>query len=91
MRWAPQADGGTSIVRYEYRLRDNGGWEDVGTATEETFRDLNGRFYIEVRAVNARGAGKAATGDTTVQEPEPEPEPEPTPTPTPTPTPEPTG
>lgn len=55
-------DGGSSIVRYEHRV-DGGPWRSNGSnATTFTVGGLtNGTIYsIEVRAVNAAGAGPAS-------------------------------
>ena len=64
LRWAaPTSDGGSPILRYEYALDDSGTWIDAGGDLEETVRDLtSGQSYaVAVRAVNAAGAGPAAT------------------------------
>ena len=64
LRWAaPASDGGSPILRYEYAIDDSGTWIDAGGDLEETVRDLtNGqRYTVAVRAVNAAGAGPAAT------------------------------
>ena len=64
LRWdAPASDGGSPILRYEYALDDSGTWIDAGGDLEATVRDLtNGQSYaVAVRAVNAAGAGPAAT------------------------------
>ena len=68
LRWqAPADDGGSAILRYEYRYRPTGGdfaeWAVVGLERETSVGGLsNGVEYtFEVRAVNAAGAGFAAT------------------------------
>ena len=64
LRWAaPASDGGSAILRYEHAIDDSGTWIDAGGDLEETVRDLtNGqRYTVAVRAVNAAGAGPAAT------------------------------
>lgn len=67
LSWAaPEDDGGLSILRYEYRWREQAGtftgWRDAGLDRSATARGLlNGITYLfEVRAVNAKGAGEAA-------------------------------
>ena len=54
---------GPTILRYEYAVDDSGTWIDAGGDLEETVPDLtNGQSYaVAVRAVNAAGAGPAAT------------------------------
>ena len=64
LRWdAPTSDGGSPIFRYEYAVDDSGTWIDAGDDLEETVPGLtNGQSYaVAVRAVNAAGAGPAAT------------------------------
>ena len=64
LRWAaPASDGGSAILRYEYAVDDSGTWIDAGGDLEETVPGLtNGQSYaVAVRAVNAAGAGPAAT------------------------------
>ena len=64
LRWAaPASDGGPPILRYEYALDDSGTWIDAGGDLEETVPGLtNGQSHaVAVRAVNAAGAGPAAT------------------------------
>ena len=70
---APSSDGGSALTGYRYRHRvENGGdwmdWRSIGTKRQVTVKNLtNGRSYtFEVRAVNAKGAGKAATVTVTV-------------------------
>ena len=60
---APTSDGGSAILRYEYAVDDSGTWIDAGLDLEETVLGLtNGqRYTFAVRAVNAAGAGPAAT------------------------------
>ena len=63
---APLSNGGTPIIRYEYRYGESGGgfgaWTGAGTQSTATLTGLaNGRDYIfEVRAVNSIGVGEAA-------------------------------
>ena len=64
----PSEDGGSAIIRYEYRFAPAGEawseWENVGAGSRGvTVGNLiNGREYIfEVRAVNALGKGGAET------------------------------
>ena len=60
---APSSDGGSAILRYEVAVDDSGTWIDAGLDLEETVTGLtNGqRYTFAVRAVNAAGAGPAAT------------------------------
>ena len=60
---APSSDGGSDILRYEYRLGGSGEWTGAGTAQQVTVPGLaNGREYIfALRAVNAQGEGAVAT------------------------------
>ena len=64
----PSEDGGSAIIRYEYRIAPAGeawsDWENVGAGSRGvTVGNLiNGREYVfEVRAVNALGKGGAET------------------------------
>ena len=64
LRWdAPESDGGSAIERYEYRADGGAEWTGTGTDRRVTVTGLvNGQQYtFEVRAVNAQGAGEAAT------------------------------
>ena len=68
----PSEDGGSPIIRYEYRFAPAGEawseWENVGAGTRGvTVGNLvNGREYVfEVRAVNALGKGGAETAGAT--------------------------
>lgn len=67
----PDDDGGLAILRYEYRWRGEEGtfvdWRDAGLDSGATARGLrNGTTYLfEVRAVNRKGAGEAATASAT--------------------------
>ena len=78
---APSSDGGSAIVRYEYRYRESdgsyGGWTTVSggaSATSHTVRGLeNGKNYeFQVRARNSIGAGQSATAGATLAESVPE-------------------
>ena len=73
MSWgAPASDGGTAIVRYEYRVpadrwKFHGSWATIpggASATSYTVTDLdNGTSYtFEVRAMNGVGPGQACHG-----------------------------
>ncbi len=63
---APEDDGGSAVVRYEYRFAASaapfGQWRDAGAALAVTVSALdNGVEHVfEVRAVNDLGAGAAA-------------------------------
>ena len=59
----PANDGGSPILRYEYRVDGTGDWTSVGLDEEVPVTGLtNGRPYrFEVRAVNEQGEGEAAT------------------------------
>lgn len=54
---APVSDGGSTILRYEVELDDDGTWINAGTDLTHTFTGLtNGTEYsVKVRAVNAIG------------------------------------
>ncbi|MBI9115951.1 Ig-like domain-containing protein [Sanguibacter suaedae] len=61
---AGTANGGSALVRYEYRLSTGGGWRDT-TSTSLTEIDVPGgvdSVSVEVRAVTGAGAGRAGTG-----------------------------
>ena len=84
----PSADGGSAIIRYEYRYAPTGEawseWENVGRgARGVTVGNLvNGREYVfEVRAVNALGKGGVetvrATPERRIAPPRPPPAPRP--------------
>ena len=71
LRWEPpSSDGGSAILRYEYRV-DGGVWtrvegEDEARATTVTGL-TNGQSYdFEVRAVNMQGEGAVATETATL-------------------------
>ena len=69
LTWAaPASDGGSAIIRYEYRYAQSSGtlpdsWIGVGLALTANIAGLtNGTEYdFEVRAVNDQGDGEAAT------------------------------
>ena len=62
---APASDGGSPITGYEYQVDqvDQGEWMRASSALTATATDLvNGQAYeFRVRAVNAHGAGEAAS------------------------------
>ena len=63
LTWEPPAsDGGSAIIRYEYRVDGSGEWTGVGSVLRTTIGSLtNGQSYaFEVRAGNGVGAGPAA-------------------------------
>ena len=72
LSWTTPADNGSAIIRYEYRVREDGetswdpDWTEVAdsdaSTTSYTVGDLtNGTAYtFEVRAVNSSGAGTSA-------------------------------
>ena len=78
LNWrAPASDGGTPIVRYQYRAQPSGrGFTSWGTipggarATSYIVTGLeNGTSYtFEVRAVNGVGSGQVATAEATLAE-----------------------
>ena len=59
---APESDGGSAIMRYEYEVDASASWTSVGEALRAEVGNLvNGQAYaFRVRAVNAVGAGEAA-------------------------------
>ena len=63
---APEDDGGTAVLRYEYRFRAAdeafGSWRDIGVEFAATISGLvdGVRHTFEVRAVNGVGTGTAA-------------------------------
>ena len=74
---APASDGGSAILRYQYRYQQSGRgfteWAPVpggASATSYTVSDLeNGTSYtFEVRAVNGVGGGESATDSATLAE-----------------------
>ena len=74
---APSSDGGSAIVRYEYRVQQTGSdftaWRTVtggASATSYTVTGLeNGTAYtFEVRAVNNAGAGQPVSTSATLAE-----------------------
>ena len=74
---APSSDGGSAIVRYEYRVQQTGSdftaWRTVtggASATSYTVTGLeNGTNYtFEVRAVNGAGAGQTVSTSATLAE-----------------------
>ena len=74
---APSSDGGSPIVRYEYRVQQSGrgftSWATIpggASATSYTVTGLeNGTSYsFEVRAVNGVGGGQGATVEATLAE-----------------------
>ena len=70
LSWSAPEDGGSQILRYEYRYRSSGGsWSDWMTTsgTSTTISDLtNGTEYqFQVRAVNSVGEGTAAEDSAT--------------------------
>ena len=76
LSWSAAADGGSSILRYEYRYKAGDGigryseWTEVSggsSATHVTISGLtNGIEYVfQVRAVNGKGAGAEATTEAT--------------------------
>ena len=64
LRWdAPEEDGGSAIIDYEYRINGKGDWISTGsTDTTHTVTGLdNGTEYtFEVRAVNRNRKGRAS-------------------------------
>ena len=72
LRWEPPSnDGGSDILRYEYRVDGRGVWtrvEGEDEARETTVTGLtNGQSYdFEVRAVNMQGEGAVATETATL-------------------------
>ncbi len=84
----PTEDGGSAIIRYEYRFaaagEDFSAWENVRAGTRRVTVGglINGREYVfEVRAVNALGKGEtetvSATPDIVAPPPPPPPPPRP--------------
>jgi hypothetical protein len=58
------SDGGSDILRYEYRLDGTGAWHSTGDADDSFVVAglVNGTSYgVEVRAVNIAGAGPASS------------------------------
>ena len=78
LSWStPASDGGSTIVRYQYRYQQSGSgfteWANVpggASATSYTVSDLeNGTSYtFAVRAVNGVGGGESATDSATLAE-----------------------
>ncbi|MCY4661994.1 MAG: tandem-95 repeat protein [Acidobacteria bacterium] len=68
---APSSNGGSAIVRYEYRVDGRDEWTGVGNVLRTTAGSLtNGRSHtFEVRAVNGVGAGPAARARATPVQP----------------------
>lgn len=61
---ATTSDGGSDLIRYEYRLDGAGPWTSAGSAVEPFVVSglSNGVLYgVEVRAVNAAGASPASS------------------------------
>ena len=78
---APADDGGSPILRYQYRYQESGGsysgWATVpggASATSYTVTGLNNgtTYEFQVRAANAIGAGAEATAGATLAESAPE-------------------
>ena len=63
----PLSSGGFALTRYEYRVDGNGEWTGTELNRQVKVTDLaNGTSYtFDVRAVNAQGAGEAATMNAT--------------------------
>ena len=70
LAWAaPKSDGGSPIIRYEYRheagtsVPSSTNWTPAGTAQSVTVTGLMGgtEYTFEVRAVNSTGNGQSAT------------------------------
>ena len=86
----PTEDGGSAIIRYEYRFaaagEDFSAWENVRAGTRRVTVGglINGREYVfEVRAVNALGKGETETVSATPDIVAPPPPPPPPPPPRP--------
>jgi hypothetical protein len=59
---APSSDGGSPISKYEAKAGDDGTWVTAAGRSHTFSRLTNGtRYTFSVRAVNAKGAGAAAT------------------------------